>query len=362
MFTNNISLSVKLHKLENKDSTPNNRDSFTSKIWTAVGIAALTIIVLLLSWKAIQVFLFILAGAILAVYFHGFAGMLARWTKLSARWSLASSIAISVIFLVGLFYLVGARITNEAVQFSKEIPKLIDDAKAYIESNQSIKSAYDQLASSQMLQKASPIVGSFFNSTLGLFGDLYVVLFIGVFFTASPQLYKNGLVKFLPAGARKEGTHIIEVTAENLRAWLKGMLFSMLVVFVLTSVGLVILGIDLWLILAIIAGLLSFIPNFGPIIAIIPAALVALSQSPATALWVILLYCLVQVVESNFITPLVQQELINTPPALIIISQIFIGIWLGGWGIILATPILVIIMVLVDELYIKKQDRRIQIS
>ncbi len=343
--------------MEQQNSSSNVSGTFTAKVWTAVGITALTLIILLLSWKAIQVFLFILAGTILAVYFHGFAGLIARKTKLTKKWSLAVSILSSVLFLFGIFWLVGARITNEAIEFADKVPQLLEDAKRYLESNQNIKSAYEQLASSQTLQKASPLVGSFFNSTLGFFGDLYVVLFIGVFFTAAPELYKKGIVKLLPAKARAEGAHIIDVTAENLRAWLKGMLFSMLVVFVLTSIGLVALGIDLWLILALIAGLLSFIPNFGPIIAILPAALVALSQSPITAVWVILLYCLVQVVESNFITPLVQQELINTPPALIIIAQIFIGIWLGGWGVVLATPILVIVMVLVNELYVKRQDK-----
>lgn len=200
------------------------------------------------------------------------------------------------------------------------------------------------------------MLSGFFNSTLGFFGDIYVVLFIGVFFTATPDVYKKGMVKLLPARARDEGRRIIDLIAGNLRSWLKGMLFSMFVVFVLTSIGLLSLGIDLWLILALIAGLLSFIPNFGPVISLIPAALVALSQSPITALWVILLYGLVQLIESNFITPLVQQELIKTPPALIIISQVFAGIWLGAWGVILATPILVIVMVATEELYIRKQD------
>ncbi|GGH16811.1 AI-2E family transporter [Sphingobacterium alkalisoli] len=296
-------------------------------------------------------------GVIISVFFHGLAGMIARKTKLPGKWPLFASILITILFLTGVFFLIGTRVVDEAMRFSKEVPALIEDAKAYLEKNEMFRSAYQKAKSSQMLQKLSPVLGSFFNSTLGFFGDIYVALFIGVFFTATPKEYKMGVVKLLPAKARAEGAEIINLTAQNLRAWLKGMLFSMFVVFVLTAIGLSILGIDLWLILALIAGLLSFIPNFGPVIAVIPAALVALAQSPTTAAWVILIYCVVQVLESNFITPLVQQELIKTPPALIIISQVFIGIWLGGWGIVLATPILVIVMVMVNELYIKKQDQ-----
>ncbi|PRD47798.1 AI-2E family transporter [Sphingobacterium haloxyli] len=342
--------------MENKQKPSDAKTISLNTIWTIVGVTASVVVVLLLCWKAINVFLFILAGAIMSIYFHGFAGLIGRTTKMTAKWSLVASVLITIAFLFGISFLIGSRVANEAMQFSKQVPDLVADAKKYIQQNETLKSVYQQIQSSEMLQKATPMLSGFFNSTLGFFGDIYVVLFIGVFFTATPDVYKKGMVKLLPARARDEGRRIINLIAGNLRSWLKGMLFSMFVVFILTSIGLLSLGIDLWLILALIAGLLSFIPNFGPVISLIPAALVALSQSPITALWVILLYGLVQLIESNFITPLVQQELIKTPPALIIISQVFAGIWLGAWGVILATPILVIVMVATEELYIRKQD------
>lgn len=132
----------------------------------------------------------------------------------------------------------------------------------------------------------------------------------------------------------------------------------MLIVFVLTAIGLSIIGVPMWLVLALLAGLLNFIPNFGPLLALIPAALVALLQGPSTAIWVIGLYLTVQVVESNFITPMVQQKLVNIPPAVIIMAQLFIAPLTGGWGLVLATPLVLLIMVTVQELYIKKQDER----
>ena len=131
----------------------------------------------------------------------------------------------------------------------------------------------------------------------------------------------------------------------------------MLVVMVFTAAGLAILGIPMWLALAVIAGLLSFIPNFGPVMALIPAVLVGLMESPSTAAFIVGLYIFIQVIESNFITPLVQQKLVNIPPALILIAQLLIGSLSGGWGLVLATPLMVIIMVLVQELYIKERDQ-----
>ena len=130
----------------------------------------------------------------------------------------------------------------------------------------------------------------------------------------------------------------------------------MFVVFVLTAIGLAIIGIPLWLVLAILAGLISFIPNFGPLIAFIPALLVALMQSPQTAALVAGLYILIQFIESNFITTLVQKKLLNMPPALIIIAQLIMGLLTGAWGLVLATPIIVIVIVLVQELYLKNRD------
>ncbi len=127
------------------------------------------------------------------------------------------------------------------------------------------------------------------------------------------------------------------------------------IVFILTAIGLAIIGIPIWLVLALMAGLLNFIPNFGPLIAMIPAVLVAFLQGPTTALWVAALYIIVQVAESNFITPTVQHKLIDIPPALVILAQLFIGALTGGWGLVLATPLIVIIIVMVQELYIRNK-------
>ena len=132
----------------------------------------------------------------------------------------------------------------------------------------------------------------------------------------------------------------------------------MFVVFVLTAIGLKIIGMPMWLALALIAGFLNFIPNFGPLLAMIPAVLVALSQDPQTALIVAGLYLLIQFLESNFITPKVQQRLIKIPPALIISSQVIVATFAGIWGIILATPIILIVILLVQDLYVKPIERK----
>ncbi len=87
---------------------------------------------------------------------------------------------------------------------------------------------------------------------------------------------------------------------DNLKKWLKGKIFSMTVVMILTAIGLAIVGVPMWLVLAIIAGILNFIPNFGPLIAMIPAVLVVFMQEPTTATIVAGMYIVIQVVESIY--------------------------------------------------------------
>ena len=162
-------------------------------------------------------------------------------------------------------------------------------------------------------------------------------------------------MQIIPNKGKRKADQIFIKLGENLKKWLKGQLFAMMMVLVLTSTGLLIIGVPMWLALGIIAGILNFIPNFGPLIALIPAVLVGLMQSPTVAFWVAGLYVAVQVLESNIITPMVQQRLISVPPAMILIAQLLMAPLTGGWGLVLATPMLVIVMVMIKELYISKQ-------
>lgn len=244
----------------------------------------------------------------------------------------------------------------QAEELSKTLPSTLEKAKAELNNSTIGQKIVEKISSAETQKQEQSLLQTFFKSTFGILGDVYVVLFIGIFFTVAPKIYIDGIVRVVPTKEKDKAREVLDKIGSNLKKWLKGKLFAMLVVFVLTSIGLVVMGIPMWLVLALIAGILNFIPNFGPLIAMIPAVLVGLMKSPAEALWIAGLYILVQVLESNFITPLVQQRLISVPPAMIIIAQLLMAPLTGGWGLVLATPLLVIIIVLIQELYVKKQD------
>ncbi|WP_423149449.1 AI-2E family transporter [Rubrolithibacter danxiaensis] len=329
--------------------------NYLKRVWIAVSVAALVILIILLLKASINVVLMVLAGSLIALFFHGFADLIQRKIKLSHRWSMVIAIGSTFLLLILLFWLIGSKVESQLTQLSDKFPTMLDQAKSRLNETPVGQKILDQ-TSGQNSKKLISSVRRFFSSTFGVLGDLYVILFLGIFFTAGPSTYKKGIIALIPPKGKKEGENVLNILGHNLKNWLKGKFFSMAVVAVLTAIGLSIIGVPMIFALAIIAGVLNFIPNFGPIIAMIPAVLIGLSQGVNTALIIACLYIFIQALESNLITPTVQKKLVSIPPALIIIGQLIVGSLTGYLGIILATPVVLIIMTLVQQLYIKKQD------
>jgi predicted PurR-regulated permease PerM len=122
---------------------------------------------------------------------------------------------------------------------------------------------------------------------------------------------------------------------------------------ILTTIGLWILGIPLAPTLGLLTGILAFIPNFGPILSAIPPMLLGLMISPMDAVYVILLYIIVQAIESNIVTPQVQKRTVSMPPVLGMVGQLLFGVFFGFLGLLLATPLVASIIVMVRMLYVE---------
>ncbi|MEI6948609.1 AI-2E family transporter [Paraflavisolibacter sp. H34] len=329
---------------------------FSARVWTAAGIVALVVTLLWLVKATFSVLLLILAGALIALYFRGLSGLLHRGLHLPEKGSLSIAIMGSLLLVAGFFWLAGNRITQQASQLSEILPSTVEKVKEELRKSPVGQHILQKATSGRSMQKASAVMKTFFRSTFGVLGDVYVVLFLGIFFTVSPRTYIHGFLQLMPYTARPRAGDVVGKAGATLTKWLKGKIFSMLVVAVLTVIGLLIIGVPMAFVLALIAGLLNFIPNFGPLIAMVPAVLVGFLKGPSTALLVAGLYIGVQVLESNVITPQIQKRLINIPPALIIMAQLFMGVLTGGWGLVLATPLVAILMVVVQELWVKQQN------
>lgn len=136
--------------------------------------------------------------------------------------------------------------------------------------------------------------------------------------------------------------------------WLKAQLISMTVVGLLVGLGLWLIGVPSALTLGLIAGSVEFVPLVGPIIAALPAVLLALAVGPETVLWIVGLYLLVQRVEGILLQPLLKQYTVDLPAVILLFALLDFGALFGALGIILAAPLAVVVYVLVKRLYVKE--------
>ena len=329
--------------------------TFSKKVWIAGGIFSLIVILLLLIKTIFSVLLLSLAGILVAVYFHGCSGILYRNFHWNQKLCLILSVFVNILILVAFFWFVGARLHQQVSELSDSLPETIHKAKNYLDNSKIGSELLNYLNKSGNSEKTKIIVRDFFSSSFGILSDLYIVILLALFFTTSPSLYKKGIVHLMPPKAKDKADDLLDKLKTVLEKWLKGQIIGFFFIAVFTGIGLWIIGMPLILTLALIAGILNFIPNFGPIIALVPAGLLALMQGPDIAIIVVCMYTFIQIIQSAVTQPLIQKMMVNIPPALTIISQVAFGLIAGLWGVLLATPIVAILMTVVNELYVKKQ-------
>ncbi len=338
--------------ISTQNNTPEDNNLYVKRVFIAAGIVALLAIVILIVKVAFNVLLMVLAGTLIAVYFNGLADLIERHTPLQRRASMLISVIGSFIIIGLLFWFMGTKIQQQVSALSEDFPAMVTKLENQIKQYPLGAKVLENISGNDS-QKLVTTAQNFFRTSFGVLGDIYIIIFLGIFFTISPSLYKDGIVNLIHKRGQPKAKQVIDRLSQVLKGWLKGMMIAMVLIAVLSFIGLTIIGIPMALALAVIAGILNFIPNFGPLMAMVPAVLLGLVDSTQTAIIVAALYILIQTLESNIITPTIQRRMINLPPALLIIAQLLMGTLSGALGIILATPLLAITMVLVEELYVK---------
>jgi len=195
-------------------------------------------------------------------------------------------------------------------------------------------------------------VAKFATGTFGVLTDMVLILFLGLYLAAEPELYRNGAIQLVPPHGRARARLALDASGEALRRWLMGQLSAMFAIGVLTFIALSLLRMPLSLSLSLIAGLLEFIPFIGPILSAVPAVLVGFTVSPAEALYVVLAYLIIHQIEGNVVMPIVQKWAVALPPALGIASILVFGWLFGIAGVLFAVPLIVVVIALVKTLYI----------
>ena len=338
------------------DQNSDYQKNFKNKVWIAAGILLLIILIAYLFATLLNLLLLVLAGALMAIYFHGFADLLKRKLKIGSPYGLILSVVFNVVVIGLFFWFVGDRLNSQLDELSTKLPQTVENAKQWLSEKPLGQKILNYATNTLDSGKTGAVIKTFFSSTFGILSDLYIVVLLGMFFTASPIVYRKGVIHLIPNKGKATAEKLWNEIHQVLKNWLKGQIFGFFFIAILTGLGLWLLGMPLVLALALVAGLLNFIPNFGPLIALIPAALLGLMQGPNTALLVVGLFTLIQIIQSTVTQPLIQKKMVSVPPVLLVFGQVAMGVIAGFWGVLLATPLVAIVMTLVNRLYVEKQE------
>lgn len=302
--------------------------------------------------------LLVFAGILLAVFFTSLTESLSSKTGLGRGVSLTIVTVGLLGMLVGLGFIVAPTIGEQVNEMSNAIPQAWQDLKEKLHETTWGRQVLSEVENGRekMMPESQAVfsrITNMFTSTLGIFTDIIIVLITGLFLAANPLLYTTGFVRLFPVGKRNRAYEVLTHCYDTLRQWLWGMFLAMCLIGVSIWIGFTIIGLELALLMALLAFFFAFIPNIGPIIAGVPPILIALLISPQMALQVFLVYMIIQGIEGYVLTPIIFEKTVALPPALLLFFQVMLGIVQGGLGLFLAAPLLAVVMVIVQEVYIK---------
>jgi predicted PurR-regulated permease PerM len=332
-----------------------NADGCPRSVGVFATLGSVALATWLLGW-VIDVVLLAFAGVLLGLFLRGSADWLAARTKLPPRWGVAA-VCLTLIASMAAFLLLAApSVGREVEELVRRLPRALDTLRASLEGQswgrwllERTRDSAHGVSGRDALGRA----GGLFSSTAGALASVIVFLFVGLFIALDPETYRDGMLRLVPFPRRARARFVLGRTADILQQWILGQLVAMAAIGVLTWLGLVLLGIPLAPTLALLAALLTFIPNFGPAIAMVPPTLIALMEGPERAASVVALYFAVQTVESYVLTPLLQKKTTSLPPALTLVAQVVMASLAGGLGVVVATPLTAVALVTVRHLYVE---------
>ena len=276
-----------------------------------------------------------------------------------------ASIFLVVGALLGLGgYLLLPVLAEQAYQFASSLPGALSQLGVWIEgiaSRFGVPIPTGDLSPSSLYSPARQLLGGalgVFGSVASVLGGAVVILFLSFYLAANPDPVVGWVTRLFPPDRRPRARGVLSAVRFGLLNWLKGQLTSMVIIGVLWGVALFLIGIPGALFLALLAGLLNFVPYLGPIVAAVPPLLLALTAGGAatSALLVLLAYLAIQAVESYVVTPLVMERATSLHPAVVIANVAVLSTAFGLLGTLLAVPATVTAGVLVEELWFRRLE------
>lgn len=325
-----------------------------SSVLIGAGVFAL----MFLAWWVRDAFLLVFAAVTLATLLRAASDPLCRF-RIPRGWALLVVAIVIIAILATAAMLVGGQLKQQLTTLVDQLQNAIQQ----LEQRLGVRlldpapggpggGAFARIAAS--LREAFGALLAWGSTVLGALASLVLVIVGGFYIAGDPEPYRRGLIKLLPKDHREKAETALDHCGTALRRWLGAQFISMLLVGLAVGFGAWAIGLPAPFGLAILAGLAEFVPIIGPIVGAGPALLLALALGLEPFLWTVALFLVVQQLESNMITPLLQQRIVDVPPAVLLFSVVAFGLMFGVLGTVLAGPLTVVTLVLVKALYVRE--------
>ncbi|MBW4684331.1 MAG: AI-2E family transporter [Komarekiella atlantica HA4396-MV6] len=326
-----------------------------------IGLIAIVLSLYIL-WQIREVLLLMFAAVVLATTLNRLAKRFQR-SGMTRGFAVLLSVAIFFAGVVGFFWLIVPPFAQQFQELTYRVPQGFERFNNWLDAlrtripNQLVPYIPDI---NSLIQQAQPIINralgnsfAFVSGSLEVLLKVLLVLVLTGMILADPIAYRKVFVRLFPSFYRRRVEGILDKCEVSLEGWITGAFIAMSVVALMSVVGLSVLGVKAALALGILAGFLNLIPNLGPTLSVVPAMAIALLDNPWKAVAVLILYLIIQQVESNFITPIVMAHQVSLLPAVTLISQLFFVTFFGFLGLFLALPLTVVAKIWMQEVLIK---------
>jgi predicted PurR-regulated permease PerM len=330
--------------------------------YKAVALAAALLVLGLLFRQLATLLLAVLMTVIIAIVLSAGATRFERWgvpRAIGALLTLLGGVAV----IAGMLALIIPTFVDQTNEFVDEVPAIVEDLEREIgqitgdrpsevgDKVQDFLRGYTD----EPERLIGPITEIGF-SVAGVLAAILVMLITSYYMAVRPQPLVEGVLRLMPPARREHARYVMDRLRGAWIGWLVGVVFDMFISGTLLYIGLTIIGLDFAILFAVLTALLVVVPYFGAIVGAIPPVLFALTDSPGKALAVLIVYVIVQQIESNVIIPLVMSRTVRLHPALIAIGVVVVGQLFGIVGLFVAVPIISAAVILTEEFWVKEVE------
>ncbi|MGK7962267.1 AI-2E family transporter [Crocosphaera sp.] len=330
-----------------------------------IGFFILAFCVYLL-WKIRQLLLLLFTAVIIANFLNHGVQLLQK-LRIKRSYAVLLSMVFLLTIVCGFFWLIIPPFAQQLPQLLKLVPlgleQLIITIKDFIlRLDPELINALPN--SQQMIQQLQPLIEkiagqglSVFYTTLGIPLTFLLLFALTLMLLANPRAYRQGFIRLFPSFYRKKIDYVLTECDRSLQGGLTTILFQMVMISLLSFIGLSMLRMPLTLAQAMLAGILTFIPNLGPLLSLIPPVAIALLENPWQSITVFILYVtfyiIISIIESKLLTPLFIENKQSMLPAVTLLSQVFFASLFGVLGFFLALPLALVSQVWLKEVLVK---------